>query len=192
MEGACPRGVGRCLWPRPWSGLRPLAAHSEPQRGSSVRRAAPPGGDMSVTISLFDLANLSISHPEPGMVNFLALHSLLHAILKTLGIQHVQTEEPELFQLLDSTGRAPLTSSPSPLQEQPLRPEPRGARSRGPYQQLEEKLRDVEQQVQELRRLPTGMELLESSKKHGKSVHDMWNLLQLRKNTETNKEGVDK
>ncbi|XP_059509549.1 glutamine-rich protein 2-like isoform X2 [Stegostoma tigrinum] len=147
---------------------------------------------MSVTISLFDLANLSISHPEPGMVNFLALHSLLHAILKTLGIQHVQTEEPELFKLLDSTGRAPLASSPSPLQEQPLRPEPRGARSRGPYLQLEEKLRDVEQQVQELRRLPTGMELLESSKKHGKSVHDMWNLLQLRKNTETNKEGVDK
>ncbi|XP_067881450.1 glutamine-rich protein 2-like isoform X2 [Heterodontus francisci] len=159
---------------------------------------------MSVTISLLDLANLSISHPEPGMVNFMALHSLLLAIIKHLGIQDVQTEErPDLFKVLDSPATAAnlstwqQASSPSPLQQQ-LDPDQQAdtpvsvARSRGSYRQLEQKLRDVEQQVQELSRLPTGFELLERSKQDGKPVNDMWNLLKLKKNTETNREGVDK
>uniref|UniRef100_UPI00398F8175 uncharacterized protein C16orf96 homolog isoform X2 n=1 Tax=Pristiophorus japonicus TaxID=55135 RepID=UPI00398F8175 len=127
---------------------------------------------MSVTISLSDLANLCISHPEPGVVNFLALRSLLLAILRHLGIQDVQTEErPELWTVPEAAARA---------------------RSLGPYQQLEHRLQELEQQVRELSRLPTGTELLERSKRDSKAVSDMWSLLQLRKSSETNREGVGK
>ncbi|XP_041073408.1 uncharacterized protein LOC121293973 [Carcharodon carcharias] len=133
---------------------------------------------MSVTISLFDLANLSISHPEPGTVNFMALHALLHGIIRHLGIQDVQAQEPaQLLRPADSPAAAAAAAA---------------ACSRGPYRHLEQKLRDVEQQVQELSRLPSGLELLHRSRADGSSVHDMWNLLQLRKKTETNREGVDK
>ncbi|KAL7377980.1 hypothetical protein ABVT39_006938 [Epinephelus coioides] len=42
-------------------------------------------------ISLFDLLNLSIGTPERGAVNFSALHALLHAVLKQLGIREMKT-----------------------------------------------------------------------------------------------------
>jgi len=136
---------------------------------------------MSVTISLLDLANLSISHPEPGMVNFMALQSLLHAIIRHLGIQDVQTQErPELFQIADKLRPLPVPEA-----------EPPGT-VRGPYRQLEQQLRDVERQVQELSRLPTASELLERSRLDGNSVHDMWSMLQMKKSTEANRDGVDK
>ncbi|XP_067837579.1 uncharacterized protein C16orf96-like, partial [Heptranchias perlo] len=141
---------------------------------------------MSVSISLFDLTNLSINYPEPGVVNFLALHSLLHAIIKHLGIQDVRTEgEPDLFK---PPSNPIAVGSPH---QQPDTPASVGKKV-GPYQELEQKLRDVEQQVQDLSRLPTGLELLERSKQDGKSVNDMWNMLQLKKNMEANTEGVDK
>ncbi|XP_038633821.1 uncharacterized protein LOC119953525 [Scyliorhinus canicula] len=136
---------------------------------------------MSVTISLFDLVNVSISHPEPGMVNFPALRSLLHAILRTLGIQDVRTEErPELLQRLDSQVGPDSRSGEV------------AGRSHTALAQLEQKVKEVEVQLQQLSRLPTGTELLNRSKVDSGCVHDMWNLLQLRKNTETNREGVDK
>ncbi|XP_042360272.1 glutamine-rich protein 2 [Plectropomus leopardus] len=44
-----------------------------------------------VNISLLDLLNLSIGTPEKGAVNFSALHTLLHALLRHLGIREVKT-----------------------------------------------------------------------------------------------------
>ncbi|XP_072882605.1 uncharacterized protein [Hemitrygon akajei] len=129
---------------------------------------------MAATISLFDLANLSIGHPGPGAVNFTALHSLLHAVLQHLGIQQVLTErQPELLGPEPSIGTEP---APSP----------------SPYRRLEQQLLRMEQQVEELTRLPSALELLQRSRQDGKAVSDVWNLLQLRKNTELNREGVDK
>ncbi|XP_062895246.1 uncharacterized protein C16orf96-like isoform X2 [Mobula hypostoma] len=125
---------------------------------------------MAATISLFDLVNLSIGHPGPGAVNFTALHSLLHAVLQHLGIQQVLTErQPEL-----------LGAEPAP------------APSASPYRQLEQQLLRMERQVEELTRLPSALELLQRSRQDGKAVSDVWNLLQLRKSTELNREGVDK
>ncbi|XP_051889001.1 uncharacterized protein LOC127579956 isoform X2 [Pristis pectinata] len=129
---------------------------------------------MAATISLFDLANLSIGHPGPGAVNFTALHSLLHAVLRHLGIQQVLTERrPEL---LEPGARPDLGPGPEPT----------------PYRRLEQQLLQVERQVQELSRLPSAVELLQRSRQDGKAVSDVWNLLQLRKSTELNREGVDK
>ncbi|XP_059804104.1 uncharacterized protein LOC132379858 isoform X1 [Hypanus sabinus] len=129
---------------------------------------------MAATISLFDLANLSIGHPGPGAVNFTALHSLLHAVLQHLGIQQVLTErQPELLGPEPGIGTEP---APAP----------------SPYRRLEQQLLRMEQQVEELTRLPSALELLQRSRQDGKAVSDVWNLLQLRKSTELNREGVDK
>lgn len=50
---------------------------------------------MAVKISLYELADLSIGTPEIGIVNFNALHVLLHAILRQLKIQDIKTEIKE-------------------------------------------------------------------------------------------------
>ncbi|XP_059204386.1 glutamine-rich protein 2 [Centropristis striata] len=42
-------------------------------------------------ISLFDLLNLAIETPHKGAVNFSALHALLHAVLRQLGIREMKT-----------------------------------------------------------------------------------------------------
>lgn len=46
---------------------------------------------MEENISLFDLLNVSIGTPEKGAVNFSALHALLHAVLRQLGIREIKT-----------------------------------------------------------------------------------------------------
>ncbi|KAM7371432.1 hypothetical protein PAMP_008679 [Pampus punctatissimus] len=42
------------------------------------------------SISLYDLLNLSIGTPQRGAVNFSALHELLHAVLRQLGIREMK------------------------------------------------------------------------------------------------------
>ncbi|KAM7387558.1 hypothetical protein PAMA_009939 [Pampus argenteus] len=49
------------------------------------------------SISLYDLLNVSIGTPQRGAVNFSALHELLHAVLRQLGIREMKirwTESP--------------------------------------------------------------------------------------------------
>lgn len=46
---------------------------------------------MSENISLSDLLNLSIGTPQRGAVNFSALHALLEAVLRQLGIRELKT-----------------------------------------------------------------------------------------------------
>ncbi|XP_061472272.1 glutamine-rich protein 2 isoform X2 [Rhineura floridana] len=47
---------------------------------------------MSLKVTLYELADLSIGTPEIGIVNFNALHTLLHAILGHLNLQDIETE----------------------------------------------------------------------------------------------------
>ncbi|KAH0629521.1 hypothetical protein JD844_011630 [Phrynosoma platyrhinos] len=47
---------------------------------------------MSVKVSLYELADLSIGTPEIGIVNFNALHALLHAILRHLNLEDIKAE----------------------------------------------------------------------------------------------------
>ncbi|XP_077183820.1 glutamine-rich protein 2 isoform X3 [Paroedura picta] len=47
---------------------------------------------MAYKVSLFELADLSIGTPEVGVVNFNALHTLLHALLKHLKLEDIITE----------------------------------------------------------------------------------------------------
>lgn len=47
---------------------------------------------MSVKVTLFELADLSIGTPEVGVINFNALHALLHAVISYLNIQDIKAD----------------------------------------------------------------------------------------------------
>ncbi|KAL8163175.1 UNVERIFIED_CONTAM: hypothetical protein K2H54_013454, partial [Gekko kuhli] len=47
---------------------------------------------MALKVSLYELADLSIGTPEIGVVNFNALHTLLHALLRHLKLEDLLTE----------------------------------------------------------------------------------------------------
>ncbi|KYO31200.1 glutamine-rich protein 2 [Alligator mississippiensis] len=140
-------------------------------------------------ISLSKLADLSIGTPETGHVNFTALHTLLHAIIKHLNLQDLQTEMRE--------EPAPPPDKGQPRQAAPL------------YANLEKKVAGVEAQVQDvvgqlqglekqlsaLEKLPSGLDLLERAKsgaQNGSAVADMWQMMQMRKRIEANENGISK
>ncbi|XP_039357873.1 glutamine-rich protein 2 isoform X2 [Mauremys reevesii] len=88
-------------------------------------------------ISLLELADLSIGTPEIGVVNFNALHTLLHAIIKQLNLQDVKAEMHD---------EKPKPPEPVPLQEE----ERKGKRDESedfPYADLEKKVIGVATQV---------------------------------------------
>nr|XP_014342272.1 PREDICTED: glutamine-rich protein 2 isoform X3 [Latimeria chalumnae] len=137
---------------------------------------------MTSVVTLFDLVNLSIGTPEVGAVNFNALHTLLHAMLKHFKIQDVQTElkDQDFFQ---------------PPPSQPLAPEPGSEKAiPSPYHQMEKKILEIEKQIEVFSRLPSGEDLLKraSADKKDSPVNDMWHLMQLRKKVEASTEGVSK
>ncbi|KAL6476287.1 hypothetical protein MHYP_G00147860 [Metynnis hypsauchen] len=126
---------------------------------------------MSGDISLFDLVNMSIGNPEPGAVNFSALHTLLHAMLEHLHIQNVCAVWRESDAGHDPGESLLTTASPQ-----------------NPYRRMEDKLQHIERQLAALERLPSGSELLARSA----SVNDVWQLLQLRRRVEGSEDGVTK
>ncbi|MFT7804244.1 uncharacterized protein C16orf96-like isoform X2 [Arapaima gigas] len=131
---------------------------------------------MSRLISLVDLVNVSIGTPEAGWVNFGALHTLLHAILKHLNIQDATAELED---------QEPGGQGDPPLQRG-LKEELRG------YLHIEDKLRHIESQLTVLDRLPSGAELLARTSCSSSAVSDMWQLMQLRRKVEASEDGVSK
>ncbi|XP_031416580.1 uncharacterized protein C16orf96 homolog [Clupea harengus] len=143
---------------------------------------------MSADISLFDLVNLSIGTPEPGAVQFNALHTLLHALIKHLNLQDVKTEWLEQAQDPSRDFKTP------PPPDAQLVPVPREKPSL--YHHMEGKLRHIEKQMSALDRLPSGTELLSRSASGtagtGTPVSDMWQLMQVRRKVQANEDGVSK
>ncbi|OCT60702.1 uncharacterized protein C16orf96 homolog [Xenopus laevis] len=134
---------------------------------------------MALLISLSDLANLSIGAPEAGTVNFNALRTLLHAIIKHLNIQDIKTEvleaERDLYKA--PSGWAHMDGT-----------EQAGKVALG-YHQMEERIKHIEKQTEAVNKLPTGAVLIERA--GGPTpVEDVWHMLQMKKRIETNEEGV--
>ncbi|XP_065271389.1 glutamine-rich protein 2 [Emys orbicularis] len=99
-------------------------------------------------ISLLELADLSIGTPEIGVVNFNALHTLLHAIIKQLNLQDVKAEMHE---------EKPKPPEPVPLPEK----EKKGKRDESedlPYADLEKKVIGVAAQVHGVEATVVGVE----------------------------------
>ncbi|XP_043923981.1 uncharacterized protein C16orf96 homolog [Protopterus annectens] len=142
---------------------------------------------MTTAISLFDLANLSIGTPEIGAVNFNALHTLLHAILKNLNIQYVNVEIRE-------EDREFFKPPPSLyLQKSTLETE-KDIKEASPYHQMEKKLIEIERQIDALNKLPSSAELLKMSSglEQTSPVNDMWKFMQMRRKMDANEEGISK
>lgn len=133
---------------------------------------------MSFAISLFDLVNLSVGTPDAGSVNFNALHTLLHAVVRHLDIQNVTAEWTG-----ENGGRKP----PDPSQQMPL---PRG--KPGPYHHMEDKLRQIEKQIAAFETLPSATDLLARTKSGTSPVSDMWQLMQLHRKVQASEDGVSK
>ncbi|EMP23778.1 Glutamine-rich protein 2 [Chelonia mydas] len=171
-------------------------------------------------ISLLELADLSIGTPEIGVVNFNALHTLLHAIIRQLNLQDVKTE------LLDEKPKPP---EPVPLQEKETKGQCNASED-FPYADLEKKVigvaaqvhgmeakvvgvatqvhgveaqvhgigeqvQGLEKQMAALEKLPSGTDLLERTKSgspNGSAVADMWQMMQMKKKIEANETGISK
>ncbi|XP_067403882.1 glutamine-rich protein 2 [Emydura macquarii macquarii] len=99
-------------------------------------------------ISLMELADLSIGTPEIGAVNFNALHTLLHAIIKQLNLQDVKTE------MLDEKPKPP---EPVPLPEKEMKDQ-RYETEDLLYADLEKKVHGVEAQVHGVKAQVRGVE----------------------------------
>ncbi|XP_072259964.1 glutamine-rich protein 2 [Pyxicephalus adspersus] len=138
---------------------------------------------MATAISLSDLVNLSIGTPEIGAVNFNALRTLLHAIIKHLNIQDIKAE------ILEED------NGPYNLPRGLLKVDQEGQNEKVPngYRWMEQKVLKLEQEFQALNGLPTASDLMGRVKsQNGGStpVEDMWCMMQMKKRLEANEDGV--
>ncbi|KAM4663493.1 glutamine-rich protein 2 [Discoglossus pictus] len=140
---------------------------------------------MASVITLFDLTNLSIGTPEVGAVNFNALHTLLHAILKHLNIQELKTEIPE-------EDRGPYKPPGGLAQVAPSEKQEGGVALF--YHKLQSRMLAVERQLEALNALPSGPELMERTKVQQTTtpVGEMWQMMQMKRKIEANEDGVSK
>ncbi|XP_043855219.1 uncharacterized protein C16orf96 homolog [Dromiciops gliroides] len=145
---------------------------------------------MSFYIKFKDLLNLALGTPDPGVVNFNALHILLNSI-----IEHLHLEE----QLKVLPGNEKDYRPPDPLQvpsreKTEVNEEDLLCRitSNNIIGTLEQRLSVLESQVAFLKTLPSTDQLLESSQTFRKPAQEMWQMLKLKKQVEGNEEGMTK
>ncbi|XP_044160303.1 uncharacterized protein C16orf96 homolog [Bufo gargarizans] len=132
---------------------------------------------MSGSVSFKELLKFAIGSPELGAVNFNALYSLLYGLLEHLQAGDVRKklsqEEREFIQPeqihVDDSGK------PSTL-----------------FHHLQDKMAQMEAKLQHLDALPSSTSLLQASQSQKKPVEEMWQLMQLKKKTEMNEDGVNK
>uniref|UniRef100_A0A2K5IP39 DUF4795 domain-containing protein n=1 Tax=Colobus angolensis palliatus TaxID=336983 RepID=A0A2K5IP39_COLAP len=110
----------------------------------------------ATTVSLRELADLSIGTPEVGAVNFTALHTLIVAMLKNLDLQNTridfQAPSPEPSRSLLST-RSSLSTPHLPAPKEAPKGAPREKRrgvGRAPPSALESQVKDLGGQVEDL------------------------------------------
>ncbi|XP_041362926.1 glutamine-rich protein 2-like [Gigantopelta aegis] len=160
---------------------------------------------MSTPVSLSKLVDLALGTPEIGAVNFNVLHSLLHAMLKQLNIQDVNTDIASVDRdfLATSSQDKYLTTLGEPDsktdskidskidESDSVSSQPK--KGRAPYHCLEMKVEKLAQQLDELNALPSNDELFEKAKlERTRYMADMWQYMQLKKRIDANEDGVGK
>ncbi|XP_020834287.1 uncharacterized protein C16orf96 homolog [Phascolarctos cinereus] len=150
---------------------------------------------MSFTIKFKDLLNLALGTTDPGVVvNFNALHTLLHSIIEHLNLEEQTKVLPGSEK--DYLPRSPfqVTSGKKPGEKSEESEE--DILYRTPSDRIistfDQRLSVVESQVAFLEALPSTEQLLESSQPFKKPAQDMWQMLKLQKKVEGNEEGMTK
>ncbi|XP_036593360.1 uncharacterized protein C16orf96 homolog [Trichosurus vulpecula] len=153
---------------------------------------------MSFTIKFKDLLNLAIGTPDRGVVNFNALHMLLHSIIEHLNLEEqmkvVPGNEkdylpPSPFQVTSGEKPGEKAGEDSEESEEDILYHTPSDRI---INTLDQRLSLVESQMAFLEALPSTEQLLESSQPFKKPAQDMWQMLKLRKKVEGNEEGMTK
>ncbi|XP_063791499.1 uncharacterized protein C16orf96 homolog [Pseudophryne corroboree] len=130
-----------------------------------------------MSVSFKELVNLAIGSPEPGAVNFNALHSLLHGLLEHLQLGDIQRklsqEEREFIQ--PGLVSAHDSAKPPTL-----------------FHQLQDRVAQMETRLHHLDSLPSSTSLLHASHAQNKPIEEMWQLMQLKKKVEASEDGVSK
>ncbi|KAL4240996.1 Glutamine-rich protein 2 [Mactra antiquata] len=160
---------------------------------------------MPAAVSLAQMVDLSLGTPEIGSVNFNVMHTLLHAIIKKLNISDSRAEinehDRDFLATSKIRARSTLSDADSGRGEDsedgvseksgvpPFRPTP--------YHRLELKVEKLNQQMEELNKLPSNSDLFDrTTKSKGepseRPVADMWQYMQLKKRVDANEEGVGK
>src|SRR6218665_1703566 len=177
------------------------------------RRRASTVSETVATVTLSQMVDMALNNPEVGVVRFNILQSLLHAILRTLGIDDVEahydvtpvTMTAELIEAATSPGDeiAPLATMlqhkssvglpvlhivmPAPATCE-LVPAP-GT----PFHEMAEKVKKMEVRLEKLHRAPSNEELLADTgvNRAGEgAVSSMWQNMQLMRRMEANASGM--
>lgn len=148
--------------------------------------------DQAGNMSLRTLLDLSLGTPEPGAVNFNALHTLLAALLTKLDLNGMQIPASSVAGVSSAmvpvgAGVTTATTTVSVVGA--------GVMVGG----LESKVKSLEDQLKVLNALPTNTQLLDSVgvppvslEAHGSPVTYMFQIMRLQKNVDTNTSGIDK
>lgn len=150
--------------------------------------------DAAGTLSLRALLDLSLGTPEPGAVNFNALHTLLAALLTKLDLNGMQIPAGSMVKAsaalvpLGGAGMGTTTTTTVSVVGA-------GVMVGG----LESKVKSLEDQLKVLNALPTNPQLLEavgvppiSNEAQSSPVTYMFQIMRLQKNVDTNTVGIDK
>ena len=155
--------------------------------------AVSPPIDAAGNLSLRTLLDLSLGTPEPGAVNFNALHTLLAALLTKLDLNGMQIPASSVAgasNALVQAGAGLSTTTTTTVSVVGA-----GVMVGG----LEAKVKSLEDQLKVLNALPTNSQLLDSVgvppislEAQSSPVTYMFQIMRLQKNVDTNSSGIDK
>ncbi|XP_040111911.1 uncharacterized protein C16orf96 homolog [Oryx dammah] len=141
---------------------------------------------MSFSLKFSELVNIAI--PQCGVVNFKALHFLLHGILEHIHIAELEKDlsgDEDFLQASVSVTFPPREGDAQPTLS-PLK------RLSNIFDHLVSRVDTLESQLATLRDVPSTAQLLESSQGTRQPAQELWNLIRLRKKVEGNEEAVAK
>ncbi|XP_055264856.1 uncharacterized protein C16orf96 homolog [Moschus berezovskii] len=141
---------------------------------------------MSFSLKFSELVNIAI--PQCGVVNFKALHFLLHGILEHIHMAELEKDlsgDEDFLQASVSVTFPPREGDAQPTFS-PLK------RLGNIFDHLVSRMDMLESQLAALRDMPSTAQLLESSQGTRQPAQELWNLIKLRKKVEGNEEAVAK
>ncbi|XP_061009871.1 uncharacterized protein C16orf96 homolog [Dama dama] len=141
---------------------------------------------MSFSLKFSELVNIAI--PQCGVVNFKALHFLLHGILEHIHMAELEKDlsgDEDFLQASVSVTFPPREGDTQPTLS-PLK------RLGNIFDHLVSRVDMLESQLAALRDVPSTAQLLESSQGTRQPAQELWNLIRLRKKVEGNEEAVAK
>ncbi|XP_070316869.1 uncharacterized protein C16orf96 homolog isoform X3 [Odocoileus virginianus] len=141
---------------------------------------------MSFSLKFSELVNIAI--PQCGVVNFKALHFLLHGILEHIHMAELEKDlsgDEDFLQASVSVTFPPREGDAQPTLS-PLK------RLGNIFDHLVSRVDMLESQLAALRDAPSTAQLLESSQGTRQPAQELWNLIRLRKKVEGNEEAVAK